>query len=903
MIVELGVYEKGRQMSKTEKKRMENEKERKGLTWNYIWKYSVVMVVLFGAVFSGFLIGDKSFIWIGDSGDGLVQHYNALAYYGEYLRGIAKNLVTNGTFTLPMWDMCIGYGSDIITTLHYYVIGDPLNLLSVFVPKMYTEYLYNALILVRIYLAGMAFSAYSFSRKNGKFATLLGGVSYCFCGYVLQIAIKHPYFVNPMIYFPMLLLGVDKIYKKEKPHIFIITIALAGMSNFYFFYMLGIFVVLYAAVRYIAEFKKIEWKVLFTWLGKFIAFGLIGLMMAALILMPVVLSSMGTDRFGVTFALPKLYRAEYYGDFFTMFTNGKAKYYTILGYTAISFLAIVVLFMQKKKHTLLKILFLVMTICLCIPYAGHCLNGFSYVTNRWIWAYSMVIAYMVVKAVPTFWELSVQKKKILAAISIGYGLFCVGMERQMSTCVAVALLGVACGTICLLKKDVVSTKIRNLCLLALYGICILSNGYFLYSSNGANYMEQFIERGRAWETMTEETPESSVEAVMKMDSPYRYDKSHKSKGYENVAVALSRHGVGYYFSLDQSSVSQFLDEMQLRSVSGHHYAGLDNRSMLEAVSSVKYFVAKDWEKRTIPQFYKNKKIPGKHGHVVYEGEALPIGFTYDTYVPRKVYDTLTVSQKQQALLQGAVLEGSREKETKLKFYDRIVPYTVQAGDGIEVKKRGIRVKKKKATMTLQCNGGTAGEWYVQFKNLHYRHKRKSSCKIWIKAGKCENVLPVKNNKNNFYAAKHDFLVNAGNFKEPVKNIEITFGRKGFYRFSDIQIISQPMEEMYKYLEQRRKTVLEDISYSTNQIQGNINVGDSKILYFSIPYSKGWRVYVDGKEQTLQQANTLGMAIELEQGQHKILLKYSTPYLKEGAILSLLGWIVFVGLLVCGKKWD
>ena len=42
-----------------------------------------------------------------------------------------------------MWDMNIGYGSDILTTLHYYVIGDPLTLLSVFVPAEHTETLYE----------------------------------------------------------------------------------------------------------------------------------------------------------------------------------------------------------------------------------------------------------------------------------------------------------------------------------------------------------------------------------------------------------------------------------------------------------------------------------------------------------------------------------------------------------------------------------------------------------------------------------------------------------------------------------------------------------------------------------------------------------------------------------------
>ena len=115
-----------------------------------------------------------------------------------------------------MWDLHIGYGSDILTTLHYYVIGDPLTLLSVFVPEEKTEILYEVLIFLRLYLAGLAFSGYCFSRRNAKQAVFLGTIIYVFCGWGIYASLKHPYFSNPMIYLPLILWGIDKIYKKRK---------------------------------------------------------------------------------------------------------------------------------------------------------------------------------------------------------------------------------------------------------------------------------------------------------------------------------------------------------------------------------------------------------------------------------------------------------------------------------------------------------------------------------------------------------------------------------------------------------------------------------------------------------------------------------------------------------------
>ena len=78
---------------------------------------------------------------------------------------VLQTLMTEHNLSLPMWDMHIGYGSDILTTLHYYVIGDPLTLLSVFVPEKDTEILYELLIFLRIYLSGITFSIYCFYRK------------------------------------------------------------------------------------------------------------------------------------------------------------------------------------------------------------------------------------------------------------------------------------------------------------------------------------------------------------------------------------------------------------------------------------------------------------------------------------------------------------------------------------------------------------------------------------------------------------------------------------------------------------------------------------------------------------------------------------------------------------------
>ena len=191
--------------------------------------YTLVFGVISFFIYYQFAGNGKSLVW---SHDGIPQHLNSLAYYGRYLREVLHTIFVEHKLELPMWDMNIGYGSDILTTLHYYVIGDPLTLLSVFVPENKTEVLYEILIFLRIYLAGISFSIFCFYHKNPKQATFMGTLIYIFAGWTIYAAMKHPYFSNPMIYLPLVLMGIDKIYKREKPWLFIWTTAVSAMSNF-----------------------------------------------------------------------------------------------------------------------------------------------------------------------------------------------------------------------------------------------------------------------------------------------------------------------------------------------------------------------------------------------------------------------------------------------------------------------------------------------------------------------------------------------------------------------------------------------------------------------------------------------------------------------------------------------
>lgn len=71
-----------------------------------------------------------------------------------------------------------------------------------------------------------------------------------------------------------------------------------------------------------------------------------------------------------------------------------------------------------------------------------------------------------------------------------------------------------------------------------------------------------------------------------------------------------------------------------------------------------------------------------------------------------------MTEKQQALLQGAVLEDSSLSETDLTFDDKKADFTLEAGKGCKIKDGKIIVTKEGATVQIGYQGEPEAEVYL-----------------------------------------------------------------------------------------------------------------------------------------------------------------------------------------------
>ncbi len=967
-----------------DKKAILNTKSTLGNRKKFYLIYTALFAMLSVCVFSFMLFMGRSLVW---KSDGYMQHLKALTYYGQWLRQLARNLLYEHQLLLPEFNFSMGLGSDVVTTLHYYVVGDPLNLFAAVVPSDYTVYLYNALLLVRLYFSGLCFSLYCFNKglKN-QFGILAGAFVYAFCGFSLM-AIRHPYFINPLIHLPLLLMGVDQVLAKRRLYLLIVVVGVVTVSNFYFLYMLGVLTVIYVFGQLISQYRhawKQAWKPLFQLIGC----AVLGIALGAGILLPVLKSFLSDSRVGVEPASLPWYSPAYYsnfpGGFLSSYSVGA---WTCGGFSPIAILAVFFLFMKRKQWTLTKIFLVLTTVGLLFPLVGKAFNGFSYPTNRW----SFVLAFLVGFALAAVWPqlITLTKKDafvLCSCLSI-YAAFCFAIERSRRVYVFVPIvIAFVCLMLMMFFAENSSAKSKKLCqtallVLTMFGVFV--NAFWLYSVHGKNYAAEFLDY-QTIQNGHECAPDDLVKSVSKKSNDKTFFRYSGRSLPRNTALLQRTNCVQYYWSLSNPYVADFHGELSLRNSMPQLWDGLDDRSALLTLASSRYYVTPASSTASLP--YGVKKITVKdinkpivnaaleaqtaelgrkltenetavlekrlqNKYVVYENPyALPLGYTYSSYITRQKFDELEPLAKQEAMLQTAVLEDipsqSLPQNEALSITGIEVPYTVHTkSNQVTLQDHAFVVTQANAAVELQLEGAVAGETYVCVEGLTYAgtsayqlynedtsidplHLYTKTIYDTLTSTQKQSLLradqfyvepteiPLKlqgtytNNQKSiaknlqyytpyyqWYNNRHDFDINLGYYKNAPKSVTITFPNIGVYSFDSLSVICQPMTNYAEQINALKADVLKKVSVKNDVVTGKIALDTEKLLCLSIPYSEGWTAYVNNEPAELVRTNTMYMGLVLPAGEHRIRLVYRTPGLRLGLAVSAAALAVFVGLVL------
>ena len=80
-----------------------------------------------------------------------------------------------------------------------------------------------------------------------------------------------------------------------------------------------------------------------------------------------------------------------------------------------------------------------------------------------------------------------------------------------------------------------------------------------------------------------------------------------------------------------------------------------------------------------------------------------------------------------------------------------------------------------------------------------------------------------------------------------------------------------------------------------------NFDQSRMVFFSVPYSSGWQAWVDDMPAEILKANLGFMALRVPEGERTIRLNYHTPGLSSGVALSALSLLVLAAWVLWGGR--
>lgn len=401
------------------------------------------------------------------------------------------------------------------------------------------------------------------------------------------------------------------------------------------------------------------------------------------------------------------------------------------------------------------------------------------------------------------------------------------------------------------------------------------------------------------------------------NSPFYYS------GYDNNAALTALAGVRYYTALS--------DGAQAVPYGFSYMNAFDIRE--ESTAAAMEAMRKELGAEELSDSHK-QSISDETAiyYSVYENEyTLPLAYTYDNAVSYDTWSRLNRVEKQEALLQTVVLQQTEGlPETQILPDSRSLKFKISCNSNeITQKGNSFVVTKPGASITLSFEGMADSETYVLVDGLHYKdiseyelyfgkleddpldlynktrwnllsHEKRqeifrnhlfsndSTVYMNIAMKSSEGAIKTLEYTTPFYmmyCGRHDFTTNLGYAQEPVTNITISFPHIGTYSYDSIEVVCQPMENYSKRIDALRHCTLENMKMENDTITGTIHADQDKWLCLAVPYSPGWRAWLDGAETVLHRANVQYMALRIPAGDHSVRLVYETPLLRIGVCIS------------------
>ncbi|WP_101773342.1 YfhO family protein [Peptostreptococcus faecalis] len=846
--------------------------------------YTIGFFILMSIMLLNIRINKLSFVY---NADALVQHYPTQFFITEYLSDFIANIGDG----IKLFNFNIGLGQDILGTYHYYGITDPLNIILLLGKDINANAMYDLQIILRMFLSGLAFVYMCIHFDNKRGLIPLGALIYVFSNYALTPGIMHPYFINVMYLFPLMIVGVNKLITENNVIFFILVSVLSIITNFYFAYMLAIFTFVYALVKIIMRIKKFKIKSNLIVLFRGIICYLLAVMLSSIVLIPVIRSYLDSYRSGPREINLNLFMSveEALDYVLNLFVTPNIENFAVVGISIITLFALISLFINRGNMQL-KILSILTVFLVLMPKLHSFVNGFSYDNYRWYYVVTLLLSYILVNQYENILEMSFAKKIIMVLVVITYlgtyiyqnfGHLLYELSIKDILIKPINLLPVITAILILmilLLKDR-STKKWSIQMIVSISLCI---NVFLYINNACS--SGVLANRDDIRMMSNNSSLSYVSGKSK----HSFERVNNLKSISfNYSDIYNYPSISEYYSIENAYLSKFnLEYKNNGAVPLTRMQGVDERSALVNILSVKYHVGE----HKVPYGFKQYAFQDMYMNENY----IPFGFMYNNYVKESDLEDYSALEKQEILLKACIIEDNilgveklaQQELDEIKLRQNKVDYISSENKVVNNKKEHI--------VNLNFNLKYSGELYLKIKDMD---TFKNNDYIVVESGTGQKAIEFIKRDSNWYLGEKDVIANLGYHNKGTRSIMINIPESGSFNMDDIELECIPASDISENSRKLAQRHLEGVEISNNGFKGSINNTENGLMFVSIPYSEGWKAVVDGKDTKIHTANTGFMAINIKPGKHKVVFEYNRPWQNYGIYVSVLGVLLLIAYLV------
>lgn len=710
----------------------------------------------------------------------------------------------------------------------FYGFSNPINFFVYFFNDVKIFIIIS--MLFKIGLSGLtSFLLLKYKGNNDKISFIFS-LAYSLSGYMCLYFI-HIIWLDSIWLLPLIIIGIDKIINKEKDYIYILSLFFVLVCNYYIGYIICLFSILYYFYQlYLNNGKKFIKNNLKN-IMHFIFITFIVGCSVMFILIPIYFESLNFNRFFVKKNIFNFIFSDYFAGTYLGFDNIKnvLNEKTFLSYCGIlSFILNIFYFFSKKITKKEKKATFILYFILLIPIVFTPFIKFWHLfTFPVCYAYRYSFIFILIKII--------NSAKILE-IEEDYN------KNLLLIFVIYLIVSVSFFVLIFDDKKYYNIGLLNIILTLLLMVLYL---FLLYKKHFKIIIYLFIielllnfsiigydicnDRTLYFNRIDYSDYQKLGDTISRYNN---YNYRVELTDSDNLSLNNNYYGLSTFLSNQNYYNILFCNYINNILLPKNYYLYSNTNVFFDNLVGLKYII--DYRKNYNYDIIEENKYEGYTFYLHKNPYSLGLGYS--------------VSNRAKKI-------NLNESDKKFDFYNKLYNYLDDSDENYFIKLDVEKIDSKSFRLNKNKNYG----------------------QLFVKT----NLIPNNYDEDDIIIYENYFI-----FYDVIEdNISFEFNSD----IDELEIYSIDMDKIKKFVDNREKLIIEE--NDGNYLRGNINLSNDSILLLTIPYEKGWTIFVDGKKVSYYKILDSLIGIDLSKGYHELEMRYEVPGLKTGIFVSLFSLII------------